>query len=171
MTSRDRADQILDRRAKALAQRRDEKPRPLVARVVCVRVGGQLFGLPVEALDEVLPLRPVAHVAELPPWLAGLVQCRGELVSVLDLAHWFNVPGASSPHVLAILRHEGRLLAALADEVVGFRDVFADEVADALTPSGEPAARPVRVVTRDLVLVLDAQRLFTHPDVVLGEGH
>lgn len=168
----DRADreQVLEERARALAARRvDERREPLLT-VVAVRAGGQLFGLPLAALAEVAPMRPIAHLAALPPWLPGLVQVRGELVSVLDLAHWFQVPGTPAPRNLALVSHRRRLLALLVDEVLGARVVYADEVAGELLRDHEARGRPVRTVTRDLMLVLDPERLFAHPDVVVDGG-
>lgn len=168
----DRADreQVLEERARALAARRvDERREPLLT-VVAVRAGGQLFGLPLSALAEVAPMRPIAHLSALPPWLPGLVQVRGELVSVLDLAHWFQVPGTPAPRNLALVSHRRRLLALLVDEVLGARVVYADEVAGELLRDHEARGRPVRTVTRDLMLVLDSERLFAHPDVVVDGG-
>lgn len=168
----DRADleRVLEERARALAARRvDERREPLVT-VVAVRAGGQLFGLPLSALAEVVPMRPIAHLAALPPWLPGLVQVRGELVSVLDLAHWFQVPGTPAPRSLALVSHRRRLLALLVDEVLGARVIYADEVAAELLRDHDARGRPVRTVTRDLLLVLEPERLFAHPDVVVDGG-
>lgn len=167
-SSPEQVEQLLARRAEVLARRADRTERELLARVVSLKAGGQRFGVPVTAFEELMPMRPIAHLASLPPWLAGLVQVRGELVSVLDLAQWFQVPGASSPRVLALLSDEGRLLAVLVDEVLGFRDVYADEVSGSLA-RGDASARPVLAVTNDLELVLDPRQLFSHPDVVLEE--
>lgn len=163
-------ERVLDERARALAARRTDERREALVSVVAVRAGGQLFGLPLAALAEVVPMRPIAHLAALPPWLPGLVQVRGELVSVLDLAHWFQVPGTPSPRSLALVSHQRRLLALLVDEVLGARVVFTDEVAAELLRDHEARARPVQAVTRDLLLVLDAERLFSHPDVVVDGG-
>lgn len=162
--SRDRAE-ILKQRARALAQRPEVSTRLPLVRVVSLRAGGQLFGVPVGAVDVLLPVRPVAHLPDLPPWLPGLVQVRGDMVSVLDLAQWFKVPEASAPKVLALIHHDGRRLAVSVDEVVGFRDVFPDELAGGLADSTR--ARPVLGVTRDLQILLDVAALFSHPDVAL----
>ncbi|MDP1830105.1 MAG: chemotaxis protein CheW [Archangium sp.] len=163
--SRDRAE-VLRVRARALAQRPDVSTRKQVARVVSLRAGGQLFGVPVEAVDVLLPVRPVAHLPELPPWLPGVVQVRGDMVSVLDLAQWFKVPDPPSPQVLALIHHEGRRLALCVDEVLGFRDVFADELAAELIDAAN--SRPVLGMTRDLQILLDVPALFRHPDVAPG---
>lgn len=164
----DRAEEIFEARARALALRREDSARTVLAHVLEFRAGGQLFALPVTALAEVLPMRPIAQLSQLPPWLAGLTQLRGELVAVLDLAQWFQVPGASAPRALILLEVEGRQLAVFADEVVGLRDLFTDELADGLgaeTNSG----RPVLAVTRTLDLVLDPPALFAHRDVSMNE--
>jgi chemotaxis signal transduction protein len=160
--------EVLARRARLLSQRPSATHRERVAQVVTVSAGGQSFGLPLDAVDGIFPSRPVAQLPELPPWLPGLLQLKGEMVAVLDLARWFQVPDPPSARVLALLLHQGRRLALSADAVLGLREVYADELSDA--HGAAAGARPVRAVTRDLLLVLDVAALFAHPDVTVEGG-
>ena len=52
------------------------------------RVGkarGTLYGCPVTDLVEIVPLRPVTRLPGAPPYVRGLINMRGTIVTVLDL--------------------------------------------------------------------------------------
>lgn len=53
---------------------------------MCVSVGAASYGLPLENVQEVIGVRPVTRVFHAPAALAGIVNLRGEVLPVLDLA-------------------------------------------------------------------------------------
>jgi chemotaxis signal transduction protein len=55
-------------------------------KLVCFELAGQAFGLPIRAVKETLPMRPLTQVCLVSPVVAGLMNLRGEVVAVLDLA-------------------------------------------------------------------------------------
>ena len=59
-------------------------PRGEFGLFVC-RVHKERIGLPVEAVEEVLPMCKLASLPEAPPWLAGLLNLRGSMVPVIDV--------------------------------------------------------------------------------------
>jgi len=71
--------------------------------LVVVRVEGGEFGIPIEAVEEVLPLRRITRLPFPPPSVQGVISVRGDLFPVLDLAHRlfgsFVEPGRSSRFV------------------------------------------------------------------------
>jgi purine-binding chemotaxis protein CheW len=52
---------------------------------VTIGIGQEVFAVPVEAVVEILDLRPVARLPEAPAYLAGLIDVRGRSVPVIDL--------------------------------------------------------------------------------------
>jgi chemotaxis signal transduction protein len=65
---------------------------PVTDRLVCFSLGGQPFGLPIRAVKETLPMRPITRVFLVPRVVAGLINLRGEVVAVLDLAELVGLP-------------------------------------------------------------------------------
>ena len=59
---------------------------PAAEKLLCFSVAGQDFGAPIRALKETLPERPVTRLFHVPQFVAGLINLRGEVVAVLDLA-------------------------------------------------------------------------------------
>jgi len=56
-----------------------------VAQFVTLGIEHEVFAVPVEAVVEILDMRPVFRVPETPPYLAGLIDVRGRGVPVIDL--------------------------------------------------------------------------------------
>lgn len=55
-------------------------------RYVCFRLGGQEFAIPIGDVKETIRPRPVTPVFHTPDFVLGLVNLRGEVVAVLDVA-------------------------------------------------------------------------------------
>ncbi len=88
------------------------------AQYVTLGVNGELFAAPVEKVQEILEMRPVARLPQAPVNLLGMTDVRGEGIPVLDLRLTlglsevedtentrivvFNVNGASAPLTLGL---------------------------------------------------------------------
>lgn len=91
------------------------------ARQLCtVDAGGHRFGIDVLKVQEVLKPRPTTHVPLAPDSLHGLINLRGQVVTVIDLRHrlGFAPRLAEAPHMLVILR-DGDVLVGLVVDGVG----------------------------------------------------
>jgi chemotaxis signal transduction protein len=55
-------------------------------KLLCFHVAGQDFGVPIGAVKETIPERPLTRLFLVPPFVAGLINLRGEVVAVLDLS-------------------------------------------------------------------------------------
>jgi purine-binding chemotaxis protein CheW len=64
-------------------------------KLVCFVVGGQHYGAEIGDVKESLALRPLTRVFLTPPWLAGIMNLRGEVVPVIDLGRFLDL-GAST---------------------------------------------------------------------------
>jgi purine-binding chemotaxis protein CheW len=94
-------------------------------------LGQQHLALPILAVKETLPARPLTRLFLVPPVVAGLVNLRGEIVAVLDLGALLEL--RSSPalaRTLVVLRgKQNRPVAALlVDALDGVRELDAEAV-------------------------------------------
>jgi len=158
-------DAVMERRARALAAApQGLAERRKLATVALVGVGGETFGVPVDGMREIVRAPVLAPLPGLPAWLPGIVQIRGEILSVVDLARWFGIAVEGQPHYLVVLSDLDAPLALLVDAVLGFRDVHEDELASGLAAGG----RPLLAITADLVCVLDLPALVRSDDLHLS---
>ncbi|HUH04251.1 MAG TPA: chemotaxis protein CheW, partial [Kofleriaceae bacterium] len=56
------------------------------AKLVCFFLAGQEYAAPITEVKETMLLRPITRVFLTPPWLAGIINLRGDVVAVIDLA-------------------------------------------------------------------------------------
>jgi chemotaxis signal transduction protein len=71
-----------------------EESREATRALILVTVGGTRLGVPLASVAEVTRLPPVTRVPGLPHWVRGLVNLRGRLVAVLDVANLLGVSAA-----------------------------------------------------------------------------
>ena len=118
------------------------------ARTLLFRVAGSVYGCDIDAVREIIPYRRATRLPGAPPYVQGLINLRGTIVTVLDL-------GARLDPQRPPMRHGGGsiILAEHGTKVVG---VAVEEVMD------------VQAITEDAV---DASAGDTRGGLVRGLGH
>ena len=126
-------------------------------------VGGELFGLEIEEIREIIRDQPATPVPLAPPAVAGLINLRGQIVPVIELRGCLGLGAADE------LANAAILIVSAASGFVGLR---VDEIGDVLAFSAaereEPPTNvkgPLRTLLRHvykrergLLLALSAER-------------
>ncbi|HEX8952353.1 MAG TPA: chemotaxis protein CheW [Polyangia bacterium] len=159
-------------------------------KLLCFHVAGQDFGVPIGAVKETIGERPLTRLFLVPPFVAGLINLRGEVVAVLDLATLLGLDrtvgsGRRAPKSIVILRasllagvrdprHAANRPAAglFVDGLDGVRDVADDEVRP---PPATLAAEPAGYLDGVAAAAHDdgppRPLLVLAPERVLGSPH
>jgi chemotaxis signal transduction protein len=118
------------------------------ARLVLVRAGGRVLALPLAAVREVVPARPAVRLPGAGPAVRGLVNVRGRVTTVLDLAACLGLPPLppGPDQRIVLVGYRDRTVGLAVDEVDRLLDVGGDPAAAADVPE------PVSV---DIELLLD----------------
>ncbi len=74
-------------------------PAPGAQRFVVADLGGARFGLEVQRVREVFPLPACARVPHAPSWVLGAIVRGGRLLTIVDLARFFELPDPAQPTV------------------------------------------------------------------------
>ena len=161
---------ILEARARQLARPADEGAVVETTSLLVVQIGPERYALDVGAVREIKPLSGVTPLPGLPSFWAGLVNQRGNLVPVLELATYLALPtsrDASDEPKLVFVSAEGMDVALVVDAVREIRRTPSDDLAPSV--SAEPdGSRIVQHVTKDLVSVLDLGYLVQDPALRVG---
>lgn len=134
-------------------------------RHVVFRVSGEAYALPLEAVREVvLPQPPFARVPRVSEAVRGVMNLRGRVVAVVDLAALVGLAAqrldGAAAQVL-ILEHGKRALGFLIGGVLGVEPLAAPEGAAPGLVRGVAAARAGAVtVLAAEALAAEAERLF-----------
>lgn len=163
---------LLHERAVALArepvqEQADEETLELVE----FQLAAERYGIESVFVREVYPLKQLTPVPCTPPFVRGIINVRGQIVTVVDLKRFFDLPqqGLSDLNRVLILHAPGMALGLLADAIIGVRQVAAAGLQPTLSTLTDARASYLRGITADRLVVLDAARLLGDPKIVVQE--
>jgi purine-binding chemotaxis protein CheW len=93
--------------------------------VIEFRLASEAYAIEYSFVREVHPLRDFTPLPGTPPFVLGIVNLRGQIVSVVDLRVFFNLPakGLGDLNKVIVIRNDGMEFGILADEVTGVRTI------------------------------------------------
>jgi purine-binding chemotaxis protein CheW len=109
---------------------------PPAGRLVAFRLDEQLFGLPLETVERVLPMVAVTPLPQAPAIARGVIDVHGRITPVVDLRRRLGFPDRTlglTAHLL-VGRTRRRTLALPVDAVLGVREVETAVPAGAVLP-------------------------------------
>ncbi|MFC3714198.1 chemotaxis protein CheW [Sphingoaurantiacus capsulatus] len=95
---------------------------------VTVRLGGQLLGIPVLLVHDVLRLGVLTRVPRAPAMVAGVMNLRGRIVTAIDVRQSLGLPprDAAAPSMGIVVEQDGQPYALVVDAVGDVVSVAAD---------------------------------------------
>ncbi len=120
---------------------------------------------------EVYPLKDFSPIPCTPPFILGLANVRGRMVSVIDIKKFFDLPekGLGQLNKIIILRHDEMEFGILADAVLGVRSIPLNLIQPPLPTLSGIRAEYLRGVTKEGLAILDAARLLADKKIVVYE--
>ena len=118
------------------------EPLEPVVPVLLAAVAGAWHGIALPDVHEVVTSRPFTRLPGAAPEVAGLVNVRGRIVTVLDLglALGGDAAAAAPGHRVVVLEHGGRLVGLAVEDVLRILRLRPSE----LDPSAPPAPAHIR---------------------------
>jgi purine-binding chemotaxis protein CheW len=154
-------DAIFAQRAEALAAPIDTGEATDALPSLVFQLAGEAYAVPGWQVREVRPVGQLTPLPGAPAFVAGLINVRGRVVAALDLRPVFGLRmDGATPNVVMLMASPGGDVGVLASEAPALRWLREGDLGP-LPPGGPAGLDPafVRGVTRDLVVVLDAERL------------
>ena len=132
-------EQVWARRAERLAEVPVQPDEGEQIQLVLLRLGREVYGIDVQYVFDIRPVEPrsVTRVPRVPNWVAGVVNLRGRILSVIDLQRFLGLPPAESTdpetatHCLAVVETPEMELVLLADEALPMETVPVSRIQDA----------------------------------------
>lgn len=156
MTALTDAEQLLARRAAALAAPLDDEGDVPTVELLTVTCDGRALGFETDRIRRILRSRSLCRLPHGDPHFVGMVSSHGEPVPVVDLATLLEGSAARTERPFVVLVDGDRPpVGLLVDEVVGVRRV----PAELRVPATAQADGLERGLTEDGVVVLDTDRL------------
>jgi len=152
---------VLRERARALAQRVTKESEEGFLEVLEFRLAHESYALELRHIREVLPLRELTPLPGLPPFILGVIHLRGEVLSVMDLKRFFELPfkGLTDLNRVIILESRTMTFGVLADVIVGVRRLPHGLIQPTLPTLTGIRADYLKGVSEDGVIILNAERI------------
>jgi purine-binding chemotaxis protein CheW len=161
---------ILKARAELLAGKKaavaDESA---FVKVVAFRLAGEIYGIELERIRIVFPVKEVTHIPGAPDFIAGIINMRGEIISIVDLKKLFDLPQTShaAHRQVIILSSPGMELGIGADQVLGVMQVRENEIQQGLPTLSGIRAQYLKGVTGDGMVILDGEKILTDKNMMI----
>jgi len=163
---------ILKARARALQQ----EPQAAVAakermKVVEFLLADERYGLESSFVREVYPLKDLTPVPCTPPFVLGIINVRGQILSVIDLKKLFDLPekGLTDLNKVIIVRAGQMELGILADRILGVRSIPLAEVQPTLPTLIGIRAEYLTGVTSERLVILDVGKMLSEGKMIVHE--
>lgn len=127
------------------------------------------YALDVSYVREVHPLKEITALPGTPAFIAGIVNVRGQIVSVVNLKRLFELPdkGLTDLNKVIILKNGPMEFGLLVDAMVGVHRLPLRDIQPPLPTFTGARAGYVQGVTAQRVSVLDARKILSDPAIVV----
>lgn len=166
------AQTILRTRAQNLA-RAPEQDSELGATLELLefRLALERYGVETRHVQEVQPLRDLTPLPCTPSYMRGIVNVRGQILPVVDIKEFFDLPreGITDLHRIVIIRGQGLEIGLLVDVVVGVRSISTDGLQSLLPTFAGIRAEYLKGVAAGRLIVLDMDHILSDPKLIVNE--
>ncbi|MDO9012946.1 MAG: chemotaxis protein CheW [Gallionella sp.] len=157
---------VLEARARAIAKPLSQQQHELRDQYLRFRLGAvERYGIPYAYLEELLYVGNLARVPCTPAFVSGVVNYRGELLTILDLKQFFRMPAVamSDEARIIVVKHEGMRTGLLVDGVDGNEAYQDAEVSPPLSSEGVSNMEYVLGIHDGSVTLLNLKALLGDP--------
>jgi len=129
------------------------------------------YAIETRYVREVEPLDNLTPLPGTPAFVLGIVNVRGEILSVIDLRKFFGLPekGLTDLNKVIVLESENMLFGILADAVAGVRRIPVADLQPSLPTLTGIREAYLKGVTPGRMVILDAEKLLTDESIVVEE--
>lgn len=136
---------------------------------VTFRLDNEIYGINVMLIQEVLRVTEIAPVPGAPNYVIGIINLRGNVVTVIDTRMRFGLPPKEMDDAtrIVIIEAENQTVGIVVDSVSEVVDVNASEIETAPNVGNDETARYIEgVVSRDeeLLILVDLNKLLTEDE-------
>jgi purine-binding chemotaxis protein CheW len=162
---------ILRKRAKLLARQPLQEETGGALDVLEFLLTYETYAIEMRWVAETYPLKDLTPLPCTPPFVAGIINVRGRILSVIDIRKFFDLPEKGLTDLnRVIIVHNGEMeFGILADEILGTRSIPLSEVQPPLPTLSGIREEYLKGVTRERTAILDGARLLSDKNLIVHE--
>lgn len=163
--------EILEKRARELARVPQEEGEGRTAQVVTFSLGDEIYSIEAIFVGEIHPLEEITPVPCTPDFVAGVINIRGRILSVVDIHRFLGLDGTSTSNQAQVItvKAADMEIGLLVSQVHAVRTLQLSELEPALPTTARIAAEHTRGVSPDMLVLLDLEALMRDPRMTVWE--
>jgi purine-binding chemotaxis protein CheW len=163
---------ILRQKAKKLAvEVAGDKVDGQSLEIVEFMLSGERYGIESVHIREVCPLKELTRIPCTPPFVLGVINVRGVVLSIIDIGRFFDLPrqGITDLNRVILLSSGALEFGILADDILGVRLVPLNTIQESLPTLTGIRDEYLKGVTNDRVTILDVDKILSDKKLIVHE--
>lgn len=162
---------ILKERAELLARETEKQSIGESIEIVRFLLANEQYGIESRFIREVYPLKDYTPLPGVPPFVLGLLNVRGRIISVIDIKKFFDLPekGISDLNKVIIVHDDNMEFGILADAILGVQRISVRDLGPPLPTLTGIREEYMLGVTGERTAILDVARILEDKHIVVHE--
>jgi len=155
---------ILNKRARKLAEETSASiNHETTITVVEFQIAHETYALALDRIRIIHPFKELTFIPGTPDFIRGVINLRGEIISVVDLKVFFDLPDQDFTHLsqVIILTSEEMEFGILADAVLGIAEISKKDIQPSLPTLTGIRADYLKGISGNGTVVLDVEKLLS----------
>jgi purine-binding chemotaxis protein CheW len=161
---------ILRERALKLAKKIDTGQRDgETLEVIEFTLAHEHYAVEMAYIKEVYALKDLTPVPCTPSHILGIINLRGQVISVTDIRGFFDLPKKeiSDQFRVLVLKNSNMELGILAESVLGERKVPLEDIQSQLVGSKAVSEGYIKGVTKERLIIMDMEKFLSDENIVV----
>jgi purine-binding chemotaxis protein CheW len=162
----------LKNRAIAMAQEPEQKKvASAVIEVITFTLAAETYGIESAFVREVYQLKDFTSLPGAPSFIFGIVNIRGQILPVVDLKKFFNLPekGLGEMNKVIILSNGQMEFGIMADVVNGTQALEIEDILVVPPTVSGIGEKYLKGVTKEHIMVIEAESLLNDEKIIVNE--
>lgn len=146
-------------------------PKPEYIEVVEFQLAHEKYAIESNYISEVYPLKELTPLPCTPKFVAGIINVRGKIISVIDIKKFFDLPekGITDLNKVIIIHNVLMEFGILADAVLGASQIPLLDIQISLPMLTGICTEYLRGVTPEQLVILDAEKILSDKKIIVDE--
>jgi purine-binding chemotaxis protein CheW len=135
-------------------------------------LGSEHYGIELSHIREIHPLSEFTSLPCTPAFVLGLVNVRGQILSIINIKKLFDLPekGLTDLNKVIIVHDHHMELGILADAILGVRSIALEELHPSLPTLTGIRAAYLKGITKESLVVLDVEKILADERILVDEA-
>jgi purine-binding chemotaxis protein CheW len=172
LSKEDEKNKILRARAMDLAREPElQSTAEKTVEIVEFLLAHEKYGIESSYVREICPLKELTMVPCTPSFVLGIINVRGQILSIIDIKKFFGLPerGLTNLNKVIILHNDKMEFGVLADLIVGVRSIAVSQVQPSLPTLTGIREQYLKGITNETIVILDAGKLLSSTTMTVHE--